>query len=339
VWLQLLAVIRALAAEPDSDASGELRWVAPPQCPSQTQMRQRIAEAGGTGGLRIDATPVRGSDDTWRLQLSIEFDGHEDHRTLEGPDCAALADALELLIAVRRDEVEPDDDEDPGVEVPQPEVDAATTDTEAPPADDTVETSPPTTLPPPEVPRAPRAAGPEIPQGLHLGVAAGLGLGSMPVLAVPIEVGLGWSFARWRLAARGRYIAPRRATVDDGRSALLQMGTGGIEACGRPAVRTVEFPLCGQASMGGSRADPRGGGGRTRGGLWGEAGVDVGLAWHFTPQWALTARLGAAAVLAKTRYVVADQLLFDPAPVVGRLVVGVETHIPIQIGRRPENGG
>ena len=174
---------------------------------------------------------------------------------------------------------------------------------------------------------------------MHLGLATGIGIGPVPFPAVPVELGIGWSFARLRIAARGRYFVPRRRTLADGRGALVQMGTAGLEACARLAVRAVEFPLCGQASIGGSRAGARGGADRTRGGLWAEAGVDVGLAWHFSPHWALTARLGVAGVIAKTRYVVGDQVLFEPAPVVGRFVVGVETHIPIRIGRRPENGG
>lgn len=338
----LATAVGLLPPGPAPDQPGELRWDAAVGCPSEAEMRDRIAQAGGTGGLRIEAAPTRQADGRWRLELAIELDGNEDRRALEGRSCAALADALELLIAVRRDNAAtPAADDTPtsdaalGAGIPYPDPPTA--------ADVDLRESaelPAVSRPDPAIAtRIPDRTdiGP-LPLGLLIAAAGGLGVGSTPWPAFPVEVAFGWSAPRLRLAARGRYFVPRRVDIDGDRGAVIQLGTVGVEACARFAVRAVEFPLCGQSSIGGSRASGRGSRVRDRGGIWVEAGIDVGLAWRLAPQWALTARIGGAAVLTSSRYVIDGARLFDPPPGVGRFVLGVEAHIPIQIGRRPEKG-
>jgi len=310
--------------------AGTFRWNAPAECPDEAQMSERLASAGGFGRLAISATVLPQADGSWRMELVLELDEHRESRLIEGRSCESLADAVELLTTLERRALEPVSPlllpEAPDTQVPEP---IEVTDGRSP----TLELSPPPT----EQERRPRRdRTTSLPTGLLIGGAVGLGIGQTPAPSVPIELALGWS-ARWlRAALRGRYHVPR--SVDSGPSApRIQLGTAGIELCGRPAHGRVEFPICGQVSVGGSRSDRGGTGTQSRGGVWLEAGVDVGVAWSLTPNVALTARLGAAAVILGTRYALDGETFFDPTRVVGRVVFGFEGHVPIRMHREPEN--
>ncbi|MBV1860662.1 MAG: hypothetical protein KUG77_19770, partial [Nannocystaceae bacterium] len=105
--------------------------------------------------------------------------------------------------------------------------------------------------------------------------------------------------------------------------------------CARPSWRRLEFPLCAEVGIGGSRAVTRGLA-RDRGGVWVEAGVGAGLAWFVDPRWALTAHLAGSSPLKGDRYEQGGSGLWNPSRVAGRLALGIEFWLPIQIGRRPE---
>lgn len=332
----MIAAAALTLTAPSQD--GTLNWHAPASCPDRDQMHARLAAAGGTGQLNVSGTITEVAPQQWRLDLRIGLDGNDDLRVLEGTDCASLADAAELLIGVRRDEVAeqsaapvPTAKLEPAPQIPEPEPASPDLDTTTPPTSSQIR---PERAPPPvAAPRRPRA---ELPTGLTLGVAAGLSLGATPAPGVPAELAIGWSGARARIAARARYHFPRRVGLGNERVAVVQLGTAGIEGCARLAIPKVEFPICAQASVGASRSDGSGPQTRDRNGIWAEAGIDGGVAWYVAPRWALTARLGIAGVLAGTRYVLSDALVFEPSPVVGRVVFGVQTHWPIQFRRRPE---
>ncbi len=333
-------LVALLSGSPEmATESGDVQWTGPASCPDAAQMQARIDAAGGTGRLRVTGEVTHEADEGWRLALSLELDGQTDTRTLTGDSCEELADAAELLIAVRRDELATQ--EPPPLPEPEP----------APPED---EPAPPTPIgvpeptpgvddrgpaPPPDPPRPrPLRGFPRWPTGLQLGAAAGVGLGATPNPGIPVEVAIGGAWPRLRIALRGRYHVPRQVQLADGRTATVQVGIASLEACARPGVARVELPLCGQVGVGGSRADGGGGQIRDRRGVWAETGLDLGVAWHLRPWWALTARLGGAAVLTGAEYVRGDELVFRPARVHGRVVVGVEFRIPIQIQARPGNG-
>lgn len=295
-------------------------------------MIARIAEAGGSGDLSVEGTVTQESADQWRLHLVLDLDGERDTRVLWATDCRSLADAVQVLITVRLDQQHA---------VPEPEPPTAEAEDPPPPVPDevVVEARPVVSIRAdgPEVEDKPRARLP-LPTGITLGVAVGLGLGATPAPGVPIELAVGWSGRFIRLAARGRWYPPRRIELDGERAAVVQLGVAGLELCGRPAVSRLEFPVCAQASVGGSRSAARGPQIRTQDGLWAEAGLDGGVAWHVRPRLALTARLGAAAVLAAPSYAYADMDVFEPTPVHGRVVFGVEVTLPIQISAPLEKG-
>lgn len=350
VLVVLLALLSSLSStslgEHSADAAGGIEWTAPVPCPDVAQMNARIEAAGGTGRLAVEGVVTQESADVWQVELVLDLDGERDTRVLRGATCDEVAQAAELLIAVRRDETTVAEEPAPG----PPEAVTPAVPTPAPP----IETAPaaasrlpaapasaaarrPPTAPIPTRPRSPagRATQP-LPTGLHLGAAAGIGIGAAPWPSMPLEIVVGLSWPRLRVAARGRYHLARAVTLDGDRRARIGVGTAGVEACARPALARVELPLCGQLGVGGSRADGGGPEIRDRSGVWAELGVDAGIAWHVRPWWALTLRVGAAAVLAGSRYVRGIEVVFDPAPIHGRGVIGTEFHIPIQIGPRPE---
>jgi hypothetical protein len=335
------AIAGALASVvgPVADA-GAVKWEAPPGCPDQAQMIERIEAGGGVGDLVIVGDVRQTALGAWEATLSIELHAERDTRVLRGDTCEAVAQAAELLVAVRRDQLDPERPSPPRV----PEVDEGPATSPAPvsPRPEPrapVRTDPgPIAAPEPAAPPAVRSRPepPTRPTGLMLAAAAGAGLGATPAPDAPVELAVGASWPRLRLAARGRWYVPRRVALADDHEARVQLGTAGVEACARPAVRRLEVPVCGQVAIGGSRADGGGPQIRDREGVWAETGLDVALTWHLRPWWALTARVGGAVVLAGTRYVRADEEVFDPAPIHGRVVLGVEFHVPIQIDGRPE---
>lgn len=354
---------------PEGEA-GAFSWEAPDGCPDAGEMAARIEAAGGTGELVVDVV-VREAEGAWEATLSIDLHGEREARVLRGESCEAVAKAAELLVAVRRDEVTQPSVPSPQTaeaeikeaeiaepEVAEPEIakpEIAEPEIAKPaiakPAIAEPETAEPEIAEPEPasvVVGEPARSGPvarddrrgaRFPTGVMLGAAAGVGIGATPAPDVPVEIAIGGSWPRFRVAARGRWYVPRRVDLSGGRSARVQVGTAGVEGCARVGVRRVEFPLCGQVAVGGSRADGGGPSIRDRAGVWAEIGLDVGVAWHLRPWWALTARLGGAAVLAGTRYVRDDEVVFDPAPIHGRLVLGVEFHVPIRSGGRPEKEG
>jgi len=92
-----LAVALLFAPEP-----GGVSWDAPPSCPDVAYLRGRIAAQ--LRGIETEQVEVRARvwapstpGAPWRLRLSI---GEDAWRELEGPSCAALADAAAVMIAI-----------------------------------------------------------------------------------------------------------------------------------------------------------------------------------------------------------------------------------------------
>ncbi len=311
---------------------GELRWQAPvEQCPSAERVRAQIDAAGGLGALQVDAVVSPDASGGWVLGLTIVLDDVSDTRSLRDADCAALAEAAVLLIATRLDPER--------VPEPEPRV-------ESPPRVETPASGLPPTLlspeptpvqPPPQVFSQAEPPARALPTGLTFAASAGLSLGSVPTPGVPSELALGYAWPRVRASVRGRvHVASPRGLDDEGNDIRVVLGTAGPRVCARPAWKQVEFPLCGELGLGGSRAVTRGPLAQDRAGLWLEAGVGAGIAWFVAPRWALTAHLAGASPLVGTRYTFEGDERWDPAPVAGRALLGVEFFAPIQIRSRPE---
>jgi len=316
---------------------GELRWQAPQdQCPSAETVQAQIDAAGGLGELQVDAVVSADPSSGWMLELTIVLGDASDTRILRDADCVALAEAAVLLVATRLDleaMEEPAEPLPPGDSVPPvetPPQDPAP----APPGEPTQPNPVPTRAKPspPEPAEAPDVA---LSTGLTFAAAAGISLGSVPNVGVPSELAVGHAWPNVRVGLRGRVHVGAAERLAETGSIRIVVGSAGPRVCARPHWRRLEFPVCGEFGVGGSRAVTRGPA-RDRGGVWVEAGVGAGLAWFVDPRWALTAHLAGVAPLLGTGYTLGATSLWDPAPVAGRVMLGVEFFVPIQIGGRPE---
>ena len=283
-------------------------------------MVSRIEEAGGTGRLAVRGVVAQPAEGQYQVDLTIEFDGDHDTRRLEGTDCEAVAQAAILLIAVRLDEVpearqsaQPEFPDPASVPVPPASTHSEEVQPSGPKKRTTVQTAVQKDPQEPAVPPAGKPRRNKVPlnEGLTLAAAAGLSVGATPNPGIPLELGIGWAWPRLSVGVRGRYYIPRRIAVGE-RSARIQLGTVGPEACVRFPAAVIEIPLCAQASAGASRADDLGPQSHARVGAWVEAGLESGVVAHLTRRWALVARIGAAGVIRGTRYVFADDEVFVP---------------------------
>lgn len=317
-------------------SGGELRWQAPPeQCPSAETIQAQIDAAGGLGELQVDAVVTAQPSGEWRLDLRIVLEEVSDARTLHDANCAALAEAVVLLVATRLDPehtplpVPPEQSTPPVETPPQPPSPTAETPDPEPPKTASPQSQP---VAPPESAERRESA---LSTGLTLAAGAGISLGTVPIPGVPSELAIGHAWPHVRVAVRGRVHVAAPQGFSEAGSIRVVVGTAGPQVCARPRWRRLEFPLCGEVGVGGSRAVTRGPA-RDRGGVWVEAGVGAGLAWFLDPQWALTAQLAGASTLVGTGYELGDDELWDPSVVAGRVMLGVEFFVPIQIRNRPE---
>jgi hypothetical protein len=81
----------------------ELRWAAPPACPTGESVQREVARLEGrhTALTALRATVlVRAVPTGWSAELRTESNGVRGERVLEAGDCAQLADAAALVIAM-----------------------------------------------------------------------------------------------------------------------------------------------------------------------------------------------------------------------------------------------
>lgn len=310
---------------------GELRWRAPAgECPSVETVQAQIDAAGGLGELEVDAVVTTEPAGGWALELTIALEDVSDTRTLRDADCVALAEATVLLVGTRLDQEPP-----VAPQEPPPPLEQTSPPAELPFEPETQEQTAASVVSetlPPRPPAPPRGAQST---GLTFAVGAGISLGAVPFPGVPSELALGHAWPGVRVALRGRvHVGGSQPLGEDG-SIRIVVGSAGPQVCARPRWRRLEFPLCGEFGVGGSRALTRGDA-RDRAGGWVEAGLGAGLAWFVDPRWALTAHLAGASPLVGSRYALSGSSLWDPSPVAGRVMLGVEFFVPIQIRNRPE---
>ncbi|MGH1346076.1 MAG: hypothetical protein ACRBN8_31215 [Nannocystales bacterium] len=315
---------------------GELRWQAPvDQCPSAKMVRAQIDAAGGLGELQVDAVVTAEPSGQWMLVLTTVLDDVSDARTFRDANCAALAEAAVLLVATRLD-LERAESSSPGRTPPLVE----------PPPSGSPQSAPTRAGDPGEPPVAPeqRRVQPSLetrepaftlPAGWTFAVAAGLSQGTVPTPGVPSELAMGHAWPMVRLSLRGRVHVGALDGLGETGSIRIVLGTVGPGVCARATWRRLEFPLCAELGVGGSRAVTRGSA-RDRGGLWVEAGLGGGLAWFVDPRWSLTAHFAGTTPLVGSGYALGDAELWNPGPIAGRVMLGVEFLVPIQIGSRPE---
>ncbi|MBZ5710172.1 hypothetical protein [Nannocystis pusilla] len=328
-------------------AEVEVRWTAPPECPDRAALLRGIAERRGQplvpGQARIDARITRAGS-RYVLRLDLQTGARHERRELGADACAPLVDATALRIALAVDAAT-----EAAAEVEEPE--AAPVEpspaSEPPEARDSEPSAPaseasPVPVPPPLAPppgsraEAPVAAPPDravsraaAPGGL-VRVHGGPEYGAVPGLSGALGLALGLLWPRLRVELQGTFVAPRRRELPqaDLRAWLL---AASVQFCARLGRGALEFPLCGGVEAGGVRGVARGPAiDRAAFGPWVGGVLSAGVAWRFHPRLALSAALqGVAAV--RPSFQLRDPgptvVLFEPSPVSGRLLVGLELRI------------
>jgi hypothetical protein len=236
-----LAASEPAASEPAIEAAPlEIEWDAPAECPRVERVIADVERFLAEGeSIRVDArTEVRAvvrraATDRYTLDLHARLPGGAVDRSISAERCDLLASAAALVIAV--------------VLEPVVVLEAVEAKAVAPPP-----AKPPVV--PPKPPPEPR------PRTVLGGFVRATGLGAFGVLprfgggvagaaglrivTTPLRAG--------RLEVTALYEAPQRASAEanDDARALLQLWTIGGRGCWAPAVRKVEFPLCGGAEVG-----------------------------------------------------------------------------------------
>lgn len=164
--------------------------------------------------------------------------------------------------------------------------------------------------------------------GAVVRVHAGPELGALPGLTAGVGLAAGLLWRRARLEVQGLYLAPRTAVSPHG-DLHASLFAGAVHGCARLGRGTLEIPLCGGLELGGMRGDARGAPeGRDVTGWWLAALVGTGVAVDMNKRWSLWVALQLLAGLAKSSFEARDPgpavTLFRPAPVTGRLLLGVE---------------
>lgn len=216
-------------------------WRAPPECPGQEVVLAGLAGlVDETAAAPLDVTATtRRIGDRYELVLRIRTSAGSLRRRLVSEDCATLAEAAELLVAIVLDPLEV-------AEVVTP----AASPTSRAPADDVPSAapvpaastfaSPPPSAPTPRRPPAPR------PEGVQPLVRVDLGLDAGATQGVGYNVGgaLGLLRRRLRVELLGLYLLPRPLVLGEAQVGRVARWSLGARACGRVRQGRIELPLC-----------------------------------------------------------------------------------------------
>jgi hypothetical protein len=315
----VLAAGAASAAERAEPVRIEYR--APAGCPNtraftwmvgERVSRPRAARPGEVA--RLFVVEVETTDEGAVGHLTIrEPDGSEASRSLRASDCAELADALALIVALA---VDPRASTGPLSEPPSAG--------DQPP--------PPAAEPTPK----PAAASSDRPSvgfesAAELIVASGMAPGSL--LGVKLSVGLvgGEDRATAPAARLAVMHAPQRSFSVAGATMSVRWWAAGLELCplALPLGEGLTTRPCGQLEWGrlwavGSNTV----GGREARGRWFASGALAKLVWAPSGQLLVEADLAAVAPLAADRYLIGSTVVHQLPVVAGRAGIGLGMHIP-----------
>ena len=318
---------------------------APPSCVGfQTRLGRplRPGELGLDGVVRVHPTPP-----LYRLTLRLRIGDRGERRTLGAENCSALADATAVVVALAvessppiptrprpADNVDSADDAITELDaptttalVPEPPV-LPPVEPSTPPAPPVIDPEPapsapvePRPAPAPPVEPPPRSRRPGALVRLH----GGAEFGALPGVTGAVGLATGLLWRRARLELQGLYLAPRTGqnSLGDVRATLA---AAGLHGCARVGRGRLEIPLCAGLELGGMRGSVDGAGSATR--WWLGVVVGAGVALRITRRLGLWTALEMVGSAVKPNFVARDpkpaQSLFKPAPVTGRLLLGVE---------------
>ena len=334
----------ALAPRTSRASPPPIVWEAPPGCPDVAEVERRAAAllAGSPRAappeLRFRFT-VRAEAGRWVLEGVQEGAAGSGARTLRASECAALAEAASLLVALAVDPTLPPAPEDRVAEPvtvvppPPPLQDVPRDRSEEGPAEaaPAAEAAP---LELPEPPPPPRVEAPARRVRGELGLQAGIGLGALPRPAALLRHVGGVRWRALRVGGRASVWLPREAPAPTrpevgGR---FWLASGGVQVCGvaRPA-RRVEFPLCAAFELG--LLTGRGTGtlhvARTARALWAAVAVGPAIAVEVSRRVAVVAAIEGLVVVVRPHFEVTGA----GEPCCGRVIggsflAGLELRLP-----------
>jgi hypothetical protein len=282
----------------------ELDWDAPAECPngpSVTAEVERIlaGSPGRSSRLRVQGTVSRTPQDKWHVELSLRGTELEAKRGLEGPNCAAVAEAAALVIALAIN---------PEVERPTP-----------PPKPETTQESRATP------PQMPTFAGPAI------SIGATGDSGTVPDGTVGLEGNFGWTLGNVHTELSGTYFLERRGTLAerDDVGATFRLGDMSLRGCYQFARDRLAFGPCVDVGLQWTRAQGFGPiASRTVSGVTPAIGGAMGAEWLISRYFVPYARLGGVVPLARPEFAVQGMGYVHRAAVVAfRGTVGFEVHL------------
>ena len=339
--LVLVRLASAAVAAAGPAQAESLVWEAPPSvCPEAPEVHRRLVRLLGAdvAGVRAEAR-VSARASRWRVELALQWQGHEDVRTLEADRCDTLADATVLLVASTADPLRvllhaPELPGTPAARVPEPPPARAVVSPSVAPREvgATVPVAAPASNE--DRPARPRDRGPMV------GWLGLLDVGGMPRVAAGLGAAIGWRWPRARLFAEGTYLPAQqvRSTASYARNGRVQIGMARLGACGRLWVRVVELPVCGGMEVGGTQADGFG----QRANLdaldpWTAAFGHGGVVIPLMPSVAAVARVEVAVPFVFSEYLFGDDQLYRARPVLVRGALGLEFRWGRRNAGQPEN--
>jgi len=316
-----------------------LEWAAPKECPDReavlTAISRRLGRPLEPGEAEVEARVVRDGARGFTLRLRLTAGERGETREVADPSCAALADAVAVLVAAAVEPAslarppEPVEAPEPApIEAPAPEpapVDAPAPAPEPEPlAEPIAPEGPPTPAPEPVPPR--RSKGP----GGFVRVHGGGELGAVPQVTGAVGVAGGLLWPRWRLEVQGLYVVPQEREVARLEATVrVELFAAAVHGCRRLGRGAIEVPLCVGLEAGAMRGEARGppsGRAAFQGWLGGVLGA--GVAWHAGARWGLWGAVQMALTPLRPRFELSNSTtaeeLWLPGPVSGRLLLGVE---------------
>jgi hypothetical protein len=260
-----------------------LSWQAPEGCPNQAQVEEEIRSAlahvhlQGLGAVDVTAeVKLRETEPGFWLRVRVLHQRQTGERVLPIDDCDDAARAAALLVAL------------------------------------SVGNPPPPSPPPPPPAAAPPAPPPRPRLALPWTVSVGprLALGVAPDVSAGLGISASYSYAFWRLSARGAAFLPSHRDIPGKQlGGSFQLFTGGVFACaGHPG--PVALYGCVGARL--DHLEGRGTGGSAsfeQSTLIGAIAAGVTLEWSLTRRLRLRSELEAGYPLAHARFTIRNEAL------------------------------
>ncbi|HWB74513.1 MAG TPA: hypothetical protein VG755_06150 [Nannocystaceae bacterium] len=232
----VLAALLAAVLAPSPGTELALQWDAPPECPQGSAVREAIDANLGEGDFDA-AIAARGTivadGERWRLDVEVTLSSGRVERSVVSRECAGLADAAGLIIAVALDPLR---------------------------VVHTVAQPPPVPTRPIAVPQADEVERPQLEQrtqprapkqtrslAIEPRIGGVLELGALGLVRGGIAAGVGLVGPRYRIDFVAHYLAPRAVrrfdAAPDAGVSVQQAGVG-ARACVRSRLGPVELPTC-----------------------------------------------------------------------------------------------